>query len=148
MRAMGRWLVPIVFLAGFLLDGTGGAGASNWGPGLLSGSNGEAQAMALPLAPTGQVATCSGTRKVVVTWNALALATSYSIFESTTSATSSYSVVATGVTGTNWTSGNLGAGNYWFEVAASIGTNWQGPNSSATSQRTITQVLIVLFSCS
>jgi hypothetical protein len=74
---------------------------------------------------------------VKVTWNAVALASTYTISESTTSSSSGFSPVATGVSGTSWTSPALASGSYWFEVAATIGSNWAGPNSSATAKRSI-----------
>lgn len=65
-------------------------------------------------------------------------ATTYSVYESTTTATGTYTSVATGVTTTSWTSGTLTAGtNYWFEVLAVIGTNWAGTRSVATGESTI-----------
>jgi hypothetical protein len=69
-------------------------------------------------------------------------AISYSILESVTSASSGYTVVATGVTGTSWTSGDLASGTYWFEVAASFGTNWLGSKSAATAERMISMGLV------
>ena len=101
---------------------------------------------ALPLAPTGAAAACSGLvgGTIKVTWNPVTLtATSYSILESTTSASGGYSVVASSVTGTSWTSPTPSAGNYWFEVAATIGTHWLGPNSSATGESTIAVLSII-----
>jgi hypothetical protein len=47
-----------------------------------------------------------------------------------------YAAVATGLTATSSTSATLTA-NYWFEVAASIGTNWIGTKSVATAEATI-----------
>jgi hypothetical protein len=72
-----------------------------------------------------------------VSWNPVAKATSYTIWKSTSSATSGYAVAATGVTGSAWTSGSLATGTYWFEVSAVTGTNWNSANSSGTAQRTI-----------
>jgi hypothetical protein len=73
----------------------------------------------------------------VVSWNPVPRATSYTIWESTTSATSGFSVAATGVTGSSWTSAGLATGSYWFEVSAVIGASWTSGNSSATAKRTI-----------
>jgi hypothetical protein len=64
-------------------------------------------------------------------------ATTYTVYDTTTSATGSYSSVATGVATTSWTSGTLSAATYWFEVAAYTGTNWIGTKSTATAESTI-----------
>lgn len=64
--------------------------------------------------------------------------TSYSVYDSTTSATAIFTLVASGVTGTSWTSGALSNNtNYWFEVAALIGTNWASATSAASGESTI-----------
>lgn len=72
-----------------------------------------------------------------MTWSAVALATSYAISQSTTSATSGFSTVASGVIGTSWKSGTLTLGSYWYEVTAYIGSNWEGPTSAATGPRKV-----------
>ena len=59
------------------------------------------------------------------------------IWKSTTSATTGFTVAATGVTGSSWTSGSLATGSYWFEVSAVTGANWTSANSSGTAKRTI-----------
>jgi len=64
-------------------------------------------------------------------------ATTYTIYKSTTSATGTYSSLATGVTTTSYTTATLTSGNYWFEVVAYIGTNWVGTKSGATGESTI-----------
>ncbi len=75
-----------------------------------------------------------------MTWSALAHATTYSVYESTTTVGGTYTSVATGVTTTWWTSGTLTAGtNYWFEILAIVGTNCSGTKSSATGESTIKQ---------
>jgi hypothetical protein len=42
------------------------------------------------------------------------------------------------VTTTTWTSGSLGTGNDYFEVATYFGTKWLGAQSAATGETTIT----------
>ncbi|MFL5959398.1 MAG: hypothetical protein ACJ75G_03900 [Gaiellaceae bacterium] len=74
---------------------------------------------------------------MTVTWNAATNATSYTVWQSTTSATGGYTIAATGITATTWTSGNLATGTYWFEVSSATGSNWTSSNSTATAQRTI-----------
>jgi len=49
-----------------------------------------------------------------------------------------YGLVASGVSGTSWTSGALTSGtNYWFEVVAVVGSNWAGVTSSASAESSI-----------
>ncbi len=65
-------------------------------------------------------------------------ATTYSVYDTTTSATGTYSLVASGVTATSWTSGSLSNNtNYWFEVVANVGSNWASTKSAATGESTI-----------
>ncbi len=116
-------------------------GAGNWVVHLATGSKGEAHAQALPSAPTGVSAACaapttSGTVKV--SWSAVTHATNYSVYDSTTSATGTYTLVASGVATTSWTSGILTTGtNYWFEVTVNFGSKWASAKSSATGESTI-----------
>jgi hypothetical protein len=132
----------VAVVAGVLavvLAGTPAAAATNWVMPLHAASAGEAQAQGLPAAPTGVTAACvsATTKEIKVTWGAVTHATSYSIYQSTTSATAGFTLVATGVTALTWTSGTLANGNYWYEVAPEIGDNWLGSTSSATAETTI-----------
>jgi hypothetical protein len=77
---------------------------------------------------------------VKVTWNAVSRATSYSVYDSTTGASGSYSLYASGILTSSFTTAALPSGNYWFEVSASIGSNWVSANSNATAQRSIVLV--------
>jgi hypothetical protein len=72
-----------------------------------------------------------------VTWTVVDHASTYSIYQSTSSASGPYGLAASGVTGTAWNSGGIPAGNYWFEVVAVVATNWAGPDSSPTGETTI-----------
>jgi hypothetical protein len=149
MRRADRWILLTVALSVFTLSGGGTAGATTWPVG-LGASAAEGQGGPLPTtAPGSPTSSCPGlTPTVKVTWTAVSEPSngtpviSYTVLESTTSALSGYSPVATGVTTTSWTSGNLAAGSYWFEVAAVYGTHWQGTSSAATAQRTITLSLV------
>jgi hypothetical protein len=141
-----RWIVFALTLSAFVLGSAGSveAAGTSWIVGLASGSGGETQAWALPPAPVA-TATCSGLvlGSIVVTWTAAPPAGNYTVYRSTTSGTSGFSVVASNVTALTYTQSGLGLGSDWFEVAGSVGTNWTGPNSVATAKRTIT-----LFLCS
>jgi hypothetical protein len=114
------------------------AWASAWSTSVTAGSRGQSTAQPAPAAPATPTATCvsSNGNTVNVTWTAVAHATSYTVRQATASASGPYTVVAT-VSPTSWTSGALASGSYWFEVTATIGTNWTGPASTATTQRTI-----------
>jgi hypothetical protein len=119
-------------------------GASNWVTALSSGSKGESQAKTLPSAPGSVAASCAApttAKTIKVTWSAVTLATSYSIYDATSSANGSYSLMASGVTGTSWTSSTLTSGtNYWFKVTAVIGSNWASAQSTASGESTINSV--------
>jgi hypothetical protein len=140
-----RWIVFALALFGFLLGAEGSVEAAGtpWIVGLSAGSGGEAQALGLPAAPASATATCSRLvlGNIVVTWAAAPPAATYTVYKSTMSATTGCSVVASNVTGLTYTQSGLGLGSYWFEVSGSVGTNWTGPNSAATTPRTITLVL-------
>jgi hypothetical protein len=114
------------------------ATASTWAMPLHSGSRAEAKAQPVPAAPSGIAAACvsSSSQQVNVTWSSVAHATSYTVYDSVTSATTGFSVVATGVAGTTWTNATLSANKYWFEVLVVVGTNWKSANSTASSPRT------------
>jgi len=115
--------------------------ASNWVVHVAASSKGEGQATVLPAAPTGIGASCAApttSKTIKVTWSAVTHATTYSVYDSTTTAGGTYSLIASGVSGTSWTSGALSSGtNYWFEVVAVVGTNWAGVKSSASAESTI-----------
>jgi hypothetical protein len=134
-----RRLVLVVIVVGMVLGLAGTAWATNWIPLLKSGSAGEAKATGAPAAPSGATAACTSTsaKTVKVSWSSVTHATTYTVYEATISASGTYTSVANGVTTTSWTSGTLAAANYWFEVAAYIGTNWLGAKSSGTGESTI-----------
>ncbi len=140
---LGRLLVVLVVGTALSIACASGPAwaATNWVDHLATGSKGEAQAQALPAAPASPAAACAApttSKTIKVTWSAVAHATAYSVYESTTSATGTYSLVASGVATTSWTSGTLTSGtNYWFEVVAVVGSNWSSSKSSATAESTI-----------
>jgi hypothetical protein len=136
-------LIVLLLVAGpctFLSDSVADA-ASNWVVQVAAGSKGESQASILPAAPTGSAAACAApttAKTIKVTWNAVTHATTYSVYDSTTSAGGTYSLIASGVATTSWTSGALSSGtNYWFEVVVIVGTHWASVKSSATGESTI-----------
>lgn len=141
MRRITLPLAASIAVLATLLGMSCGAGASTWIVPVATGSVGEAQALALPVAPTGAAATCNApttAKTVTVTWDAVTYASTYSVYESTTSATGTYTLLASGISTNTYTSGKLKAKkNYWFEVTALVGSNWVSAQSSATSESTI-----------
>ena len=102
-------LVAVGFLTTLSLLSTSSLAwaATTWTVALAASSKGEAKSQALPAAPA-PTATCStpaSARTVVVSWTAITHATSYGVYQATTSATGTYTLVAT-VTTATWTSGS------------------------------------------
>jgi len=113
--------------------------ASTWVPHLDAGSSGHAHSATLPVA-NAPVASCPApttSKTIKVSWTAVTHATSYSVYQSTTSATAGYTLAISGLTTTSWTSGTLAAATHWFEIVVVSGTKWTSANSTATSQATI-----------
>jgi hypothetical protein len=134
-------VVPIALVGSLLVSGTGVAWATtNWPVTLHSASSGESHSQTVPSAPTGATAACAApttAKTIEVSWTAVTHAT-YTVYDATTSATGTYSIVASGVTTTSWTSGKLtNCTNYWFEVTATFGSNWTSAKSTATAESTI-----------
>jgi hypothetical protein len=119
---------------------TAPAWASSWVIALRSGSAAEGQSTVLPAAPGSPAAACSSSTSntIKVTWSAVTHASSYSVYQATSAATGPYSLAASGIATTSWTSAGLASGNYWYEVTASEGSNWQGAKSAATGESTVT----------
>ncbi len=113
-------------------------GASTWTV-RAQPSSAQAQSNVAPGPPTGVTASCNslfGTT-VTVSWAAVVRAASYTVWESTTSATSGYTAAASGLTGLSSAFGSLANGSHWFEVSAGVGVNWVGPPSPPSAQITI-----------
>ena len=132
-------VVAIVVTAALALAAGGPALASSWVDPLAGGSTAEATAGALPPPPVTVGAACVSptASSITVTWAVVARATSYTLLDTNTSATGPYKQVATGVTGTSWTSGKLASGNYWFEVRSAVGANWTGSPSLPSLETTV-----------
>ena len=112
---------------------------ASWSIGVAGARAGQAGSGGPPLAPTGATSACvsAASNQVTVTWNAVTRASTYSVYDSTVSSGGPYTLLASGITGTTYTTGGLAVATFWFEVAAVTGTSWQGPNSAATAGRTI-----------
>jgi len=132
-----RWraTVGVLTVAACLCAATP-ASASAWTVPASASSSGEAHAGALGIpSPSASCVTPIGTT-IQVSWTALAQATGYSVGESTTSATTGYTLLAS-TTATSVTTGGLALANYWFEVTATA-HKWSGLPSTATGETTIT----------
>ena len=119
------------------------AGAvTNWTVQLAASSSAQATAQAVPSPPASVTSTCSLVAlQVTVNWTAVAHAASYTVYQSTSGATGTYSVVASGVATTSWTSPILVLGTYYYEVTATVGSNWVTARSAASNGHTITLIL-------
>ena len=107
MKSPTRALVPALAL-GLVIATVGAApsGATSWVVTLQSNSAGEGQAQALPAAPAGVAAACNSpttSKTINVAWNTVAHATTYSVYDSTTSSTGTYSLAAGGAELLSWT---------------------------------------------
>lgn len=89
------------------------------------------QAPTAPAAPTGLAAT-AGKKKVTLTWNASAGATSYSVKRSTTNG-GPYSTIATGVTSTTFANTGLTSGVAYYYVVSAVNAGGESPNSNQAS---------------
>jgi hypothetical protein len=128
-------VVVVVALSGLLFSTD--ANASNWVTGITSG-RGLAQSTSAPGAPAAVTASCvSATQKLIkVTWSSVAHA-SYDVYQATAAASGPYTLVSSGQAASSYTTATLANGNYWYEIAASVGTNWTSAKSAASAQRTI-----------
>ncbi len=109
----GALLVVVLFGLALSLLATSGTAwaATNWVVHVATTNSGEAHAQALPAAPASPAAACTSpasTKTVKVSWSAVTHATAYAVYESTTTATGTYTLVMSGVTATSWTTGVLG----------------------------------------
>jgi hypothetical protein len=59
------------------------------------------------------------------------------VYQSTTSATSGFSLAAAGILTTSWTSASLNSGNYWYRVTVTVGSNWTSAQSSTTLEASV-----------
>jgi hypothetical protein len=140
LKARSAGALLAAALVAFAVQSAGSpAFAATWTTGLASGSSGESQGQAAPAAPANPTATCTSglSNTVNLTWSAVTHATTYTVYDSTTSASTGYAVLTSGVTTTSYTTGALSSASYWFEIAAYVGTNWVSANSAATAKRTI-----------
>ena len=135
-----NWVAAIAFAVAASIVGIPHANATGWTVRTASGSAAIAQSLT-PNPPSTVTATCTeaiAARVITVSWSSVEHATSYVVYQSTTSATSGYSVAATDVTTTSWLTATLKKGTYWYAVAAVVGSSsWISAMSAPTEARTI-----------
>lgn len=119
--------------------------ATNWVIARTALKGGLGHADPLPAAPGGIDAKCVSVVgwTIKVTWNAVPHATNYTIYRSTGGAFSSYATVGGGTTTYSDSSFSI-LTSYRYTVAATIGTNWSGPQSAASPAHSITLLLVCL----
>src|ERR1700722_19356081 len=101
----GALLGVVVMASALSMFASSGAAsaAGNWVVHLATVNSGEAHAETLPAAPASPTATCTtpaSNRTVKVSWTAVTHATTYAVWESTTTAGGTYTQVMSGVTTT------------------------------------------------
>jgi len=134
LPAPGRLLLAVTTLVTVASAGTAADAATTWTVHVAAASAGQARGGTLA-APTGVGAVCATNKvPVVVTWNAVANATGYTVSEATAPA-GPYTSLATGVTGTAASVTPSPAGTYYLAVTATR-SNWSGPTSPTASTRT------------
>jgi fibronectin type 3 domain-containing protein len=95
-------------------------------------------AYAPPATPVGVAATESSSQ-ITVGWNATVSATSYTVRRSGSSG-GTYSVVASGLTGTSWPNTGLADGATWYYTVAAVGFAGESAASAPVSATTYTAV--------
>lgn len=144
-RPSRRWTDTALALSLFVVCAAvpiAAVAATNWGITLAPASKGQARARTVT-APTGVTASCTGlTTPIVVKWNAVANAGSYTVYKS--AGGGAYAAAATVVAPTTtWSYSPPGIlQTYTFEVSATIGTMWVSGLSTPSATRTVTALLV------
>jgi hypothetical protein len=135
----GALLVAVVITTALGLVASSGTAwaTANWTVHVATANSGEARAQALPTAstPTSSCTSPASAKTVKVSWTAVTHATAYSVYQSNTSATGTYTLQTSGVATTSWTTAVLATGDYWYEVVADVGSNWASAKSAASAER-------------
>ncbi len=93
-----------------------------------------------PAAPAG-LAAVAGNAQVALNWNAVTNATSYNVKRSTTN-NGPYTVVASGVTATNYSDTGLAAATTYYYVVSAVNVGGESTNSTQVSARPTSSVVI------
>jgi hypothetical protein len=88
-----------------------------------------------PPAPTGLVATAISTNQINLIWNAVTNVASYNVQRSTTNG-GPYTVIATGVTATNYNDTGLAGATTYYYVVSGVIAGGEGANSEQASATT------------
>jgi cellulose 1,4-beta-cellobiosidase len=115
---------------------SGSAYASNWSVSSAANSHGLSEASAAPATSSSVTASCESTHgPAALSWSAVSKATTYVVFQSTSSSSGPYTQIASGITSTAYQTGSLSSStNYWYEVEAQIGTYWVSAKSAASTE--------------
>jgi hypothetical protein len=145
-RVLGALALAACLGAGGLAGPQAALAATNWLVGRDGTNGGAGRAEPLPAAPGGVNAACVSLLgwSIKVTWNSVPHASSYTIYRSTSSASSGFAVYETVDGGTNsYTDANFSVlTSYWYRVTATVGTNWTGPQSASTPRRSVSLFLV------
>jgi hypothetical protein len=120
--------------------------ATNWTVVGGGAGGGTGQAEPLPAAPASPNAACVSIVgwTIKVTWSAVPHASTYTIYRSTSSSSSGFSVYDTVSGGTtSYSDSNFSVlSSYWYRITATVGVNWTGPQSASTPKRSISLLLV------
>jgi cellulose 1,4-beta-cellobiosidase len=100
--------------------------------GSSSAASTEVSAITIPAAPTGLAAT-AGNAQVTLSWTASTGATSYSIYQGTTSGGESATAIKTGITTTSYTVTGLANGTKYYFTAKAVGSSGTSGASNEAS---------------
>jgi hypothetical protein len=132
--------------AGYLAESPTALAATNWLVGRGGANGGAGKADPLPAAPGSVTAACVSLLgwSIKVTWDAVPHASAYTIYRSTSSSSSGFSVYDTvGGSTTSYTDSNFSVlTSYWYRITATVGANWTGPQSASTPRRSISLILV------
>ena len=93
-----------------------------------------------PAVPTGLVATGSATNQINLVWNALTNGATYNVKRSLTNG-GPYTVIASGVTATNYADTGLAGGTMYYYVVSAVIAGNETPNSATAAATTVSPTL-------
>jgi fibronectin type 3 domain-containing protein len=96
--------------------------------------------MAPPAAPAGLTATAVSTLQINLSWTASAGAESYNVKRSTTNG-GPYTVIATGLTTTNYPNSGLDGGTVYYYVVSAVNSGGESTNSAQAAAATFSPTL-------
>jgi autotransporter-associated beta strand protein len=90
-----------------------------------------------PNAPTNVTATAVSASQINLTWNTVSSATNYDVLRSTTNG-GTYTIIATGITATNYSDTALAGGTTYYYVVTALSNAGSSTNSTQASATTLT----------